>query len=177
MTRTDKAAGMTSFNRFLLLLFNFYVLYWCLGRKSSQNRQDRESSQLQQIPTVCCQVIFMFSVGIQDMKVEDQIRPRVACFNRVMLLLPFSFCVTYWCLGHESGHNRQGCESGWLQQSRLFLLCSFCFLYWCLGHKSGQNRQGCKCGQLQQSHVVFVVQFSCSLGSQDTKVARISNGV
>ena len=40
---------------------------------------------------------------------------RVASLNRVMLFRLSSFCVLYWCSGHESGQNWQGCENGYFQ--------------------------------------------------------------
>ena len=60
----------------------------------------------------CC-VVFVFSIGFWDLEVAKTGKAvRVAGINRVMLLLLFSFCILYWCLGHESGQNRQGYESG-----------------------------------------------------------------
>ena len=117
------------------------------------------------IDSYCCYVVFAFSIGVWDAKLAKTSKAaRVASINRVMLLLLFRSCVFHWCLQHESGQNRPGCESSQLKQSHVVSdKCSFCVLYWCLGHKSGQNRQGCESGQLQQSRVVSVIQFLCSL--------------
>ena len=59
-------------------------------------------------------VVFVFSIGVWDTKVARTGKAaRAASFNRVMLfLLNVVFCALYWCLGHESGQNKQGCESG-----------------------------------------------------------------
>ena len=58
-------------------------------------------------------VVFVFSTGVQDTKVARTGKVvRGASFNRVMLFQLSSFCVLYWCSGHASGQNSQGCENG-----------------------------------------------------------------